>query len=441
MSKKYKFDDTITGISIKGYKSVRKKQTIDLRPLTILSGKNSSGKSSFIQPILLLKQTIEESYDPGALLLSGPLTKFSNFEQLLHKSPQEEADCFEVEIAIDNLHTCSLTYTKKNDEIIVKKAVYITKDKKRNSTEKITIDHEMNSDELRDQLPKRVKEIFKEMRKGHDGKSEVRIEKDRCFIRVGLTYDIEENVKRVLAYPGSRPELAIKNIIYLPGLRGNPERHYPVTRINSKSYAAHLPGKFEKYVASILHSWQVNKDKKAVRVEEFLNLLDLTNKISTRRINDTQIEISVNALSSEVDSNFVNIADVGLGVSQTLPVLVALVYATPGQIVYIEQPEIHLHPRGQYEFSKIIKDALNRGVRVVIETHSSLIIKGIQTEVANKEIKNKDVSLNWFTRNEMGETEVNSTMLDENGAFGAWPLDFTNVELEAEYNYIQAGDI
>ncbi|MGG0610958.1 AAA family ATPase [Bacillus altitudinis] len=440
MGKKYRFNDTITRISIKGYKSVKNKETIDLRPLTILTGKNSSGKSSFIQPILLLKQTIEENYDPGALLLSGPLTKFTNFEQLLHKSSNEEVDCFEVEFVIDNLHTCSLTYTKKNDEIIVKKAIYVTKYKKSDITEKITIEHEMNSSELKNQLPDRVKKIFKKMNKDHDENS-ISIEKDRCFIRVGFTYDIEENVKRVLAYPGARPELAIKNIIYLPGLRGNPERNYPVTKVNSNHNDRHLPGKFEKYVASILHSWQINKIENAETVEKFLNLLDLTNKISTKRINDTQIEISVNALSSAESINFVNIADVGLGVSQTLPVLVALVYATPGQIVYIEQPEIHLHPKGQYEFSKIIKSALNRGVRIVIETHSSLIIKGIQTEVANKKIKNKDVSLNWFTRNEMGETEVNSTMLDENGAFGEWPIDFTDVELEAEYNYIQAGDI
>lgn len=84
--KKPKMRNTLTNISIRGYKSINEEQEIELKPLTILAGTNSSGKSSFIQPILLLKQTIEESYDPGALLLNGPLAKFTNFEQLLHKS-------------------------------------------------------------------------------------------------------------------------------------------------------------------------------------------------------------------------------------------------------------------------------------------------------------------------------------------------------------------
>jgi len=59
----------ITSISAAGYKSLAKEQTIEIRPLTILAGANSSGKSSIMQPLLLLKQTLEALYDPGPLLL------------------------------------------------------------------------------------------------------------------------------------------------------------------------------------------------------------------------------------------------------------------------------------------------------------------------------------------------------------------------------------
>ncbi|MDM5320365.1 AAA family ATPase [Bacillus pumilus] len=440
--KKPKLRNTLTSISIKGYKSINDEQEIELKPLTILVGTNSSGKSSFIQPILLLKQTIEESYDPGALLLNGPLAKFTNFEQLLHKSKENKADCFEVGFRIDNKHTCKFTYAKKDGELIVKNAIYINQIKNdkhdKHEYENVRIDHDMSIEEMRKQIPSRLFKLMNDFAESDGDIPEIKISRNRCFISLELIFKFDEDLKKGISFPGARPNIVIKNLIHLPGLRGNPERTYPVTSLNQKSDFVNLPGKFERYVASILHRWKSEDNSKAVEVEKYLGLLDLTNKIGTNKINDTQIEINVSTNSDEED-NFVNIADVGLGVSQTLPVLVALVYAQPGQIVYIEQPEIHLHPRGQYIFSQIIQEAVSRGVRVVIETHSSLIIKGIQTEVANKNINHKHVSLNWFKRVN-GETKVESADLDADGTFGDWPIDFTDVELEAELSFIQAGD-
>src|SRR5207237_300497 len=114
----------------------------------------------------------------------------------------------------------------------------------------------------------------------------------------------------------------------------------------------------------------------------------------------------------------VSMADVGFGVSQILPVLVALLVASPGQLVYLEQPEIHLHPRAQVALAQILVDASLRGVRVVAETHSNLLLLGIQTLVAQGKIPNELVKLHWFTRNERGETTISSADLDQAGTFG-----------------------
>jgi recombinational DNA repair ATPase RecF len=62
-----KSEKGITKITIEGFKSISQKQSIEIRPLTILAGANSSGKSSIMQPLLLLKQTLNASYDPGPL--------------------------------------------------------------------------------------------------------------------------------------------------------------------------------------------------------------------------------------------------------------------------------------------------------------------------------------------------------------------------------------
>jgi predicted ATPase len=133
----------------------------------------------------------------------------------------------------------------------------------------------------------------------------------------------------------------------------------------------------------------------------------------------------------------VSIADVGFGVSQTLPVVVSLLAAEKDQMVYIEQPEIHLHPRAQVQLAAILADAVNRGIRVVVETHSSLLIPSLQAVVAEQTIKAQDVILHWFTRNvKDGATRVSSTTLDRKGTYGNWPVDFGEIELELQQRYL-----
>jgi predicted ATPase len=169
--------------------------------------------------------------------------------------------------------------------------------------------------------------------------------------------------------------------------------------------------------------------------------MGLTWKVEARSVNDTQVELRVGRLmhgGSGDDGDLVNIADVGVGVSQSLPVLVALVVAEPGQVVYLEQPEIHLHPRAQRRLAHVLADAANRGVVVVAETHSSLLLREVQTLVATGKLATDKVKLHWFQRQEDGRTVVTPADLDENGAFGDWPEDFDEVELDAERAYLDA---
>jgi predicted ATPase len=168
--------------------------------------------------------------------------------------------------------------------------------------------------------------------------------------------------------------------------------------------------------------------------------LDLASGISTDRLNESEIEVRVPRTSNDaVASDFVNIADVGLAVSTVLSVLVALIQAEPGQLVYIEQPELHLHPRAQWKLAQLLADAANRGVRLVIETHSSLLLQGILTQVGQDKISNDKVILHWFERNpETGVSKVESVEPDSMGRVGEWPEDFSDVEMRATNDYLDA---
>ena len=75
----------IVEITVAGFKSISDEQKIEIKPLTILAGPNSSGKSSMMQPALLLKQTLEAPFDAGPILLNGPNVKFTSADQLLSR--------------------------------------------------------------------------------------------------------------------------------------------------------------------------------------------------------------------------------------------------------------------------------------------------------------------------------------------------------------------
>ena len=80
----------ITGLTVRGFKSFGKKQHLDIRSLTVMAGANSSGKSSALQPLLLLKQTVDATFDPGPLKIDGPNVTFSWNKQMFNQGQDDE---------------------------------------------------------------------------------------------------------------------------------------------------------------------------------------------------------------------------------------------------------------------------------------------------------------------------------------------------------------
>jgi hypothetical protein len=423
----------LTALRVSGFKSISESQRISLGPLTILAGANSSGKSSMMQPLLLLKQTLEATFDPGALLLNGPNVKFTSFSELLTRTPDYQAKVFEVAVEMGGAGLLGSTfgYTRKNGVRIVRTelrqrdAVYdVSEDTPAPPLEALFGKHpEWNA-----------LQRFFEL---EDGDPSLVVERDRSFLRMRIKTGGSGNfvIDPVTYDPFAE---AIQAIIHLPGLRGNPERAYPLTAVQRQ-----FPGTFESYVASVIADWQSHGDARRLRaLSADMTLLGLASEVVADVVSDTQIRLLV---SRRLDAglsppDLVNIADVGVGVSQTLPIIVALITAERGQLVYIEQPEVHLHPRAQVAFAVILADAARRGVRVVVETHSSLLLLGIQTAIAERSLRPEDVHLHWFSRRDDGTTVVTTAELDAAGSFGEWPEDFADVSLHTQDRYLSAAE-
>jgi len=421
----------ITRITVKGFKSIADECSIEIRPLTILAGANSSGKSSIMQPFLMMKQTLEAPYDPGPLLIDGPNVRFTSAEQFLSRMDGEVMGKFSMGLEVKS----SLLFNE----------TFINKPQTGMEIEVISYKNEEGIIILRpDMTQEDIKAVSPPW--GNIGLNGLKtykynttsIERNRCFLELKIINKSKRPFSRETDWSRTFSN-AILSLIHVPALRGNPERNYKKTSVGPM-----FPGTFEIYAASIIHHWQATEDTRLNDLGTALEKLGLTWKIRSKKVDDVSFEVMVGRLIHGTNGNskdFVSIADVGFGISQILPVIVALLTAEPGQLVYIEQPEIHLHPLAQTALAQILADAANRGVKVVAETHSSLLLLGIQSLVAEGKLSPDKVKLHWFKRRpEDGVTEVSSADLDKAGAFGDWPEDFSSAEMDADARYIHAAE-
>lgn len=425
---------TITKLAVIGYKSIATECAIDIKPLTVLAGANSAGKSSVIQPLLLLKQTLEANFDPGALKLTGPNVCFSSSDQLLCKCrTSKEVKDFEIKFWSKDTIIHVRYRWQKHKGFEIRDQKFTDKDTS------FTLTPDMDTAGLKRQLPRHVQEVLEDFSAKETGECNLKVVRDRSFLELQVQAPDMGHFRFGLS-PSGVIANAVRKLIHLPGLRGNPERNYPVTAVGKT-----FQGTFQEYTASVIAKWQLDDDRQKLKqVGRDLERLGLTWKVVAVPQNDTQVELQVGRMPHATHAgayDLISIADVGLGVSQTLPVVVALHVAQPGQMVFLEQPEIHLHPRAQMAFAEILSEAANRGVIVIVETHSSILLRGLQTAVANGKLSPEKVSLNWFRRDKKGgQTECIAGRLDKSGAFGDWPEDFDEVSLESEQRFLDASE-
>lgn len=124
-------------------------------------------------------------------------------------------------------------------------------------------------------------------------------------------------------------------------------------------------------------------------------------------------------------SNHYRPTNVGFGISYLLPVLVAILSSRPGSLLLIENPEAHLHPRGQSTIGRLLALAAGGGIQILVETHSDHVLNGIRIAVHDGELKPDDVQIHFFQkREEDGKCEVISPQIDRDGRLDQWPDGF-----------------
>ena len=132
--------------------------------------------------------------------------------------------------------------------------------------------------------------------------------------------------------------------------------------------------------------------------------------------------------SSIMGEESTNALNMGFGVSYVLPIIIALLKARKGDLVIIENPEAHIHPKGQRKIGELVARTAANGVQVIMETHSDHILNGIRLSVKQSIIQSEQVKLNYFNvyqdSDGLMKHEMTSPRILEDGSLSNWPEGF-----------------
>ncbi len=403
----------LTELKLTNFKAWRDTGTIELKPVTMLLGTNSSGKSSLIQSLLLLKQTVLSPDRTIHLNLGGDevndLFNFGDFDNLLKhgtSSPRQ----FSLNLTFKA--TCSsrikegtfrCSYGQTSAGGIAVQELQLTTDSRRFRA--IRRDRGAYSLLVDDETQPRGK--------GRHFAPERSIALPaEAIALLALDGPVIEDLSLAI-----RREL--ENIIYLGPLRRKPERDY----VWNKSKPGDVGSDGHRAVDVLLASALSKGDEQneiIAGVSSWLARMKVADKLEVRQLGrSTRYEVVVHR-----DGVAANLRDVGIGISQVLPVLTVAHFAPPGSTVLLEEPEIHLHPLAQSVLAELfVEISRRRKVQFVVETHSEHLFRRMQTLIAQKKTNTQNCAMLFVERNK-ADAVLRPLDVDKFGSVKNWPVNF-----------------
>lgn len=361
----------INKIAIKNFKSIKDK-SFPLRNLNVLLGLNGQGKSSFIQVLLMLRQS-SDSLKKGFLNINGELIKIGKAKDALYQFAKGDLH-FDIEF--------------KNSQ----KLDYL-------------FNYESDSD------------IFK-VKETHTNPN---LDSNEALFSSKFQYLNADRIEPKSLHSKSYSSVSMnKNL----GIKGEYTVHF--LELNGNDLIAFNNCVHPKSNISTNSKGEKNVDKRLIhQVNMWLS----------------EISPEVNVITSDLTSDFVQLGfeykqptfgstiafkpeNVGFGISYALHVVTALLSAQTGGMVIIENPESHIHPRGQAELGKLIALVAQNDIQLIIETHSDHIVNGIRVAIKEKpELKDKSI-LFYFekivTENEQ-YSQITNIEVDGKGELSEYP--------------------
>lgn len=355
-------------LQIENFKSL-KKAAIPLEKLNLFFGLNGMGKSSVIQVLLLLRQSYWSGRTRGlyGLYINGELIRLGTSTDILCQSAEEERLRFLVGFEADR---------------------------------KVDVDYPY----FGNPLPTGVLKV------GDLSASNVPFAEEEPLFSKGFCYLGAEHI-------GPRNEYRVPQLDHegINFLGNNGEFAVPFLALQGD--------RFQVPVELCLTSGKTNR--LFDQVSAWISELSPGVKISARYMPfEERAKLDISYSGRRLDSAPFLPVNVGFGIPYVLPLVIALLTTEKNGLLMIENPESHLHPKGQARMADLIARVASRGTQVICESHSDHIINGIRIAVKEEKLSCGDLSIIYFDKDEDQVTHTVEIAVDKNGNLSDYPEGF-----------------
>ncbi|CCD83655.1 protein of unknown function [Bradyrhizobium sp. ORS 285] len=449
-------------ISFENFRGFKAVGPTEVRPITLLVGENSSGKTSFqaaLRYLLSVSSFLSQEstgFNQSPFLLGGfediaysrvgrRGTNSNYFSIAVQRRTHRMSDRNSVPLAenIAGEYRMSLRFfdwlgqpaLQAVEFAVDAKAVLIDfvemkvvfKDQEKNRSYEYEVAHEMHPQlEQTRRIPSSMGIIISQLFFLTFGRD---IPSRRVILSTDAGNEVE-SFKVVLstAYHVFFNSSGDLRVLALSPMRTEPKRVYEVLDAQASPMGAHVPIRLAQEKVQEIESWNLKRDY----FSRFGKEAGLFSNIDIRRLGSTQndpfqIMVSVGGKKR-------NIVDVGYGVSQVLPLLYEMAETSRRKLLLMQQPEVHLHPKAQAELGSLIVDTHSRMKHnFVVETHSDFIVDRIRNHIRLGELKPSQVSLLYFHRPK-DELVISHIELDDRGDVVSPPIDYRDFFYREEKN-------
>jgi len=358
----------IEKVQIKNFKSLRDTE-IELRGLTLLTGVNSSGKSTFIQALLLLRQNQDKHFhrfqEIGYVNINDKYVTLGNKKDILY----EEAFKENIEISIFGYDSIFSNDSVKCGLIFEHETLQIKSD---------------------DQDTTGM--LFK------------------LFSDESFQYIMTDRIAPNISYKLSDEYISKNNI----GIQGEYTAHYLAEKHHKELEIEAL--RHEKAITNQL------LENVSLWLSEISNGVSVNAKLYNEL---QQVNLTYSYIYGKNKTNDYNPLNVGFGITYSLPIIVAILKAKPDDLLIIENPESHLHPAGQSKIAKLCALAVANGVQIIVESHSDHFLNAIRVATKQGILKAEDSVVYYFSKtSDSMETKVEEININANGSIDAYPKGF-----------------
>ncbi|MEQ1742395.1 MAG: DUF3696 domain-containing protein [Candidatus Nitrotoga sp.] len=440
----------LTELHLKNFKAWKSTGSIRLAPLTVIFGANSAGKSSLGHLLLALKQTAMSTDRKRAMHLgdTSTLIDLGTFADCLHghdltnsldfglgwalpkplevRDPLQPSSRFQGDrLGLDvslvagksgQPEVTSLQYGLSNPDSVVLDVEYL-----RGENRKFA---------LKSKRYKFVKTVGRNWP----------LEEPEKFYRVSDVSMARFQNAGFLTDFALATETMLSSLSYLGPLRKHPQRTYQWSGDTPEGVGQMGENAIAAILAAQNEGRTLNRGPKkslqtfAEFVASWLKDLGVIHSFVVKPVAEGRKEYEV-LVRTHAKAPEVKITDVGFGVSQVLPVLVQAFYCPPNSTIWMEQPEIHLHPQVQAELADVFISAIRsredgkaRNVQLIVESHSEHLLSRLLRRIAEGEITPDDIAI-YFCKRVGGATELEPLEVNLLGDIENWPENFFGDEM------------